>query len=120
VDTVGIKIHLSLAPALQSRVKPDETLFLFAEAPGASGGPPLAARKLQASDLPLDITLSDQDAVVPGRSLSGYSELVVTARISMHGTPTAQAGDLMGQARWVKKDNKPLPLVIDAAVTGAQ
>ncbi|HSC46649.1 MAG TPA: c-type cytochrome biogenesis protein CcmI [Gammaproteobacteria bacterium] len=115
-DTVEIKVYLSLAPALVSRVKPDETLFLFAEAPGASGGPPLAVRKLKASDLPLDITLSDQDVVVPGRSLSGYSELIVTARISTGGTPTAQPGDLMGQGRWTKKDTKPIALVIDTVV----
>jgi len=115
-DTGGIKIHLSLALALRERVKPDETLFVFAEVPGAAGGPPLVARKFKVSDLPLDIMLSDQDAVVPGRSLSGYAELTVTARISTSGTPAAQLGDLMGQGRWTKKDSKPIALIIDTVV----
>jgi cytochrome c-type biogenesis protein CcmH len=115
-DTAGVKIHLSLAPALRERVKPDEALFVFAEVPGAAAGPPLAARKLKASDLPIDITLSDQDAVVPGRSLSGYAELIVTARISTSGTPAAQPSDLTGQGSWTKKNGKPIALVIDTVV----
>ena len=115
-DSGVIKVHLSLAPALQSHVKPDETLFLFVEAPAAAGEPPLAARKLTAGDLPLDITLSDQDAVVPGRRLAGYSELIVVARISTSGTPASQPGDLMGQGRWTKKGTQPIALVIDTVV----
>jgi cytochrome c-type biogenesis protein CcmH len=115
-DSAGIRLHVSLAPALQAKVAPDETVFVFAEAPGGAGGPPLAARRFQASDLPLDLSLGDQDAVVPGRSLSSYADLVITVRISVSGAPAAQTGDLEGRGEWKKAGRKPLAIVIDASV----
>lgn len=115
-DSDGIRLHVSLAPALHAKVTQDETVFVFAETPGGAGGPPLAARRFHVSDLPLDLSLGDQDAVVPGRSLSSYTDLVITARISMSGAPTAQTGDLEGQGEWKKVGGKPLAIVIDTTV----
>jgi cytochrome c-type biogenesis protein CcmH len=115
-DSAGIHLHVILAAALQSKVAPDETVFVFAEAPGGAGGPPLAARRFHVRDLPLDLSLGDQDAVVPGRSLSSYADLVVTARISVSGAPVAKAGDLEGRAEWKKAGGRPLVIVIDTPV----
>ncbi|HLW74692.1 MAG TPA: hypothetical protein VKT74_06450, partial [Gammaproteobacteria bacterium] len=115
-DSAGIRLHVTLAPSLQAKVTPDETLFVFAEASGGAGGPPLAARRFHVSDLPLDLSLGDQDAVVPGRSLSAYADLMITARISVNGMPAAQAGDMEGRGEWKKAGGKPLAIVIDASV----
>lgn len=112
----GIRIHVSLAPGLSSQVKPDETLFVFALPAGAAGGPPLAARRLQAGDLPMDLTLSDQDSPIPGRTLSGQAHVRVMARISVSGTPEQQPGDLVGQAEWDAASGKPLAIVIDTQI----
>lgn len=112
-----IHLHVSLASALQGRVRPDETLFVFAQTPGVAGGPPLAARRLHVSDLPLDLVLSDQDAVLPGRVLSGQADVQVTARISAGDTPLAKPGDYTGKAEWKKASgDKPLAIVIDTVV----
>ena len=112
----GIRIHVSLAPALAAQVKPDETLFVFALPAGGAGGPPLAARRLQAGQLPLDITLTDQDSPIPGRTLSGQAEVMVMARISVSGTPEQHPGDLLGQAQWDAASGKPVTIVIDTQV----
>lgn len=112
----GIHIHVSLAPALAAQVKPDETLFVFALPAGGAGGPPLAARRLQAGQLPLDITLTDQDSPIPGRTLSGRAEVLVMARISVSGTPEQHPGDLLGQAQWDAASGKPVTIVIDTQV----
>jgi len=112
----GIRIHVSLAPALASQVRADETLFVFAVPAGGAGGPPLAARRLQAGQLPLDIALTDQDSPIPGRTLSGQAHVLVMARVSVSGTPEQHAGDLVGQAQWDAASGKPLSIVIDTQV----
>ena len=115
-STVTIRMHVSLAPALKAAAGADETLFVFAEPEGGAGGPPLAVKRFHVSDLPLDIELSDQDAVMPGRHLEDYGRLTVTARISPSGSPTPQAGDLEGLGTWSKASAKALDLVIDTPV----
>ena len=114
--TGGISVHLSLAPALRAQVSPDETLFVFALPQGGTGGPPLAARRLQAGALPLDVTLTDQDSPIPGRTLSGQARVTVIARISRSGTPEQQPGDLVGQVDWSEASGKSLAIVIDTVV----
>lgn len=112
----GIRLHVSLAPALNAKVRPDETLFVFALPAGAAGGPPLAAKRLQAGDLPVDLTLTDQDSPIPGRTLSGQARVLVMARISVGGTPEQQPGDFVGRAEWDAASGKVLAIVIDTQV----
>ena len=54
---------------------------------------PLAARKLTASQLPINIVLSDNDALMEGRSLADANKVRVVARLSSSGTATPQPGD---------------------------
>lgn len=110
-----IAVHVSLAPALAAKVSPDAIVFIYVQPKSGASGPPLAARRLKLSELPLDLTLSDQDAVIPGRVISAYSDVVVSARISLSGTAAPRAGDLMGRAEWHKGD-KPLNIVIDTVL----
>jgi cytochrome c-type biogenesis protein CcmH len=113
---VTIAVSVSLGPALAAAVSPDTTVFVYAQPKAGAGGPPLAAKRLQVKDLPVDIKLSDQDAVVPGRAISSYDTVIVTARISKSGTPAPQAGDLIGKAEWSKAMGKPIAIVIDSVV----
>ena len=115
-STTGIHLHVSLAAALRTQVKPDETLFVFALPAGAVGGPPLAARRLQVGDLPLDLTLTDQDSPIPGRTLSGQTHVVLIARVSASGTPEQHPGDLVGQAQWDAASGKSVAIVIDTEI----
>ncbi|HEV2110696.1 MAG TPA: c-type cytochrome biogenesis protein CcmI [Gammaproteobacteria bacterium] len=112
----GIRIHVSLAPALNAQVQPGETLFVFALPMGAAGGPPLAARRFQAGELPLDLTLTDRDSPIPGRTLSGQTRVVLIARVSISGAPEQQPGDFLGQTQWDAAGGKPAAIVIDTVV----
>jgi cytochrome c-type biogenesis protein CcmH len=114
--TLSVSLHVSLAPALAKGLSPDTVLFVYAQPKAGAGGPPLAVRRLQVKDLPLDIKLSAQDAVVPGRSIAGYDKLQVTARVSRSGTAVPQAGDLVGRGEWLKATGKPLSIVIDTVL----
>jgi cytochrome c-type biogenesis protein CcmH len=113
---VSIKLHVSLSKALAAGLAPDTTVFVYVEPKDGEAGPPLAARRFKLEELPLDLSLSDKDAVVPGRVISAYEAVIVSARVSKGGTATPHAGDLVGQGEWMKASSKPLSLVIDTVV----
>jgi cytochrome c-type biogenesis protein CcmH len=94
-DAVSIAGVVSLAPALQGRVSPNDTVFVFAR---AASGPrmPLAIVRKQVKDLPLQFTLDDSMAMNPAMKLSSFQQVVVGARISKTGNAMPQSGDLEG------------------------
>lgn len=107
---------VALAPALAGKVAPEDTVFVYAR---ALDGPsmPLAVVRRPARDLPFEFTLDDSMAMTPQARLSGYSEVVVTARVSKSGSATPQPGDL--QARPVTARvgaSTPLTLLIDRQI----
>ena len=91
----GLTVNVILADRLAADLDGSETLFVFARA--ADGPPmPLAVVRGRVSDLPLTVTLDDSMAMAAGMKLSNFDRVVVGARISMSGTPTASSGDLQG------------------------
>ncbi len=91
----GLTVNVILADHLAAGLDGSETLFVFARA--ADGPPmPLAVVRGRVSDLPLTVTLDDSMAMAAGMKLSNFDRVVVGARISMSGTPTASSGDLQG------------------------
>lgn len=100
-NTQAITVTVSLSAELKDKVKPEDTVFIYAKA--VAGPPmPLAAARKQVKDLPLDIKLDDSMAMMPQLKLSGFKEVKVGARISLSGTPQAQAGDLFAEQSSVK------------------
>jgi cytochrome c-type biogenesis protein CcmH len=71
---------------------------------------PIAARKLAASQLPTEILLSDNDALMDGRSLSAAGKVRVVARLSTSGTATPQAGDWEAISDIIGIADKPIKL----------
>lgn len=98
VAPVAVRVLVKLAPPLAAQVSPDDTLFVFAK---AATGPamPLAVVKRKASELPVQVTLDDSMAMTPAAKLSGYDEVLISARVSKQGSPQAQSGDLEGVVR---------------------
>jgi cytochrome c-type biogenesis protein CcmH len=101
VDHSAIQVRISLAPELRDKTKPSDTVFIYAK---ASSGPPmpLAAARKQVEDLPLTLTLDDSMAMMPQLKLSAFESVLVGARVSLSGDPSAQAGDLEGEEGPVK------------------
>ena len=100
-----------LSPALAARMAPGDTLFVFAR---AAEGPrmPLAIVRREAS-LPFAFTLDDSMAMSPQMRLSGFTRVVVGARISKSGNATPQAGDLIGQSAVVAPGAAGVRVLID-------
>ncbi|HKT32408.1 MAG TPA: c-type cytochrome biogenesis protein CcmI [Gammaproteobacteria bacterium] len=109
----SIHVRVTLDARLRNQVSPDETLFVFAEPVGERGGPPLAVRRFQVRDLPIEVTLSSADAVIAGHDLASVARATIVARIASRGTAMPQPGDLVGQAGWQSGRNRPVNILID-------
>ncbi|WP_455204643.1 c-type cytochrome biogenesis protein CcmI [Kaarinaea lacus] len=107
--------EVSIDPALNSKVSPSDTVFIFAR---AANGPrmPLAILKKQVSDLPIKFTLDDSLAMNPGMALSKFQEIIVAARVSKTGNAMPQSGDLKGSTSVIKVGAQNLKIIIDSAV----
>ncbi|AFC85511.1 tetratricopeptide repeat protein [Frateuria aurantia] len=108
-----LPVTVSLAPALASRLKPGDSLFIYAR---AVGGPPmpLAATKRPASSLPATVTLTDAMAMMPQRNLSAATQVIVGARISHSGQAMPAAGDLEGESAPIRLPvSAPVSIVVD-------
>jgi cytochrome c-type biogenesis protein CcmH len=94
--SASVKIAVTISPELKAKLGPNDVLFVFAKA--ANGPPmPLAVHRSPAvdlsSDTPLQIVLSDSDAMMPSMKLSMFPKISVGARVSKSGVANAQSGD---------------------------
>jgi cytochrome c-type biogenesis protein CcmH len=110
-----VPLQVTLSPELAERAPADAVLFIFARTPGA-GGPPIAAVRRRAGELPLSITLSDANAMMAGRQLSTEPELQLVARVALGGSITESEGDLVGETIYRMDSGETARLVIDEVV----
>ncbi len=110
----GIALRIEVAPGLAGRVPAGTTMFVLARS--GTGGPPLAAVRRSSNELPLDITLTDANAMIPGTSLKQVESLSLVARVSLTGRPVASPGDLYGEVRYDPASSGRIKLTIDRVV----
>ena len=111
LDGVTVTINLSLDPSIE--FTPEQLVFVaIIEADGPPM--PLAARKLVASQLPLELILSDRDALMAGRSLADKN-IKVLARLSSTGSATPQQGDWQVISDAVESNSAALQFSLEIA-----
>ncbi|MFK8051290.1 MAG: tetratricopeptide repeat protein [Halioglobus sp.] len=93
----GLRIRVSLAPSLRSKIPDDTNVFIFARGAdtresGGSGAPLAAARRV-VTDFPVEIELDDSMAMVADRTISSVSSVIVGARVALSGGPVKGPGD---------------------------
>lgn len=104
-NQTGIEVTVKLAKELQSKLQPDDTLFVFARA--LNGSPiPLAVVRQPVGRFPLVVALTDKQSMMPTMKLSTVESVVVGARISKTGTPQGASGDLEAIAVPVTQNGK--------------
>ncbi len=97
VQTSAIKITVNLAPQFTDKLPTQGTLFVFAKA--ANGPPmPLAVVKLTDYSFPIEVQLSDSNAMVAGLTLSSVNKIILTARISKDASVMPSTGELEGRS----------------------
>ncbi len=113
--SASLIVRVSVAESVSDFLAPDTTVFVIARDP-AQPSPPIAVTRRRLSELPATIELSDRDAMIPGRPLSGFGSVEVVARASVSGTPAAQAGDWFGSGVVDQSSSGEIDLVIDQIV----
>jgi len=109
----SIEVSVSLDAALKDKVKPGDTVFIFAR---AAKGPrmPLAIVRKRVSDLPVTVTLDDTMAMSPAMVLSAFPQVTVGARVSKSGQAMPSDGDLQGSKSPVETaDKQSISIVIN-------
>ncbi|MBU1187695.1 MAG: tetratricopeptide repeat protein [Gammaproteobacteria bacterium] len=92
---VTIEFDTALQQRLQQHSGPAPVLFLFARRPD-SPGPPLAIQRVENPQAPLQLTLSNAQAMVPGNDLGSLGQgaaVELVARLSWSGNASAASGD---------------------------
>ena len=115
-----ITIQIDADPAMIAALPPQAVLFVTAYNADAAG-PPVAVKRLQGVTLPLTVTLSDADHVMPTAKLSATARVRVSARFARSGTVEPDAGDLVAAPGLVQLANaRPITLRLapGAATTG--
>lgn len=114
----GAHLHVEVAldPKLAGRLAPGDVLFVYAKA--ASGPPmPLAIQRMDATQLPVTVTLTDGMGMLPSMKLSQFPQVVVGARVSKSGNAMPQSGDLQVLSKPIAvTTTAPIKLTIDSVV----
>lgn len=114
----GAQLHVEVAldPKLRDKLAPGAILFVYAKA--AEGPPmPLAIQRMEASKLPVTVTLTDGMGMLPSMKLSQFPQVVVGARVSKSGNAMPQSGDLQVLSKPISMTTTdPIRLTIDQVV----
>ena len=103
----ALRGRVALSPEAESLVHPDDTVFVFAKESPEHRMPVVALRK-RVSDLPLDFVLTDKEMMVPDSSLSDFTELVITAKVSRSGNASDDSQGLEAWSPPVSPSDMPL------------
>lgn len=96
--TRGVSGRVEIAPGLGAA--PDDVVFIIARAPGQRI--PAAVIRTTVAQLPREFRLDDSLAMSPQSRISGLREVLVDARVSKSGQPSAQPGDLVAETQQVE------------------
>ena len=90
-------VALTLGDALPSELPASTPVFVIARDPNAPS-PPIAVVRRELGQLPGTVAITDGDAMIPGRVVSGFETLEIVARVSASGQPIQSSGDWFGSA----------------------
>ena len=111
-----LTVEVALDPKLNDKLAPGDVLFVYAKA--ANGPPmPLAIQRMQASQLPVTVILTDGMGMLPSMKLSQFSQVIIGARVSKSGNAIAQSGDMQTLSQPLDVNSTaPVALTIDQVV----
>ena len=115
----GRSLSVAVSRATDLELSDSAVVFVYARA--ASGPPaPLAVQRFPVAQLPLQITLDESMAMVPGMSLGTFDEVVVIARISQSGEVAPSPGDYEARSEVIDqtKEVATVSLEISEPISG--
>jgi cytochrome c-type biogenesis protein CcmH len=89
---------VEIADSLRAQLRSGDALYVLARR--SDGSPmPIAVKRFANPEFPSQFVLDKESIMVPGTALAGLRNIIVIARISHSGSPTAAPGDIEGEAR---------------------
>lgn len=113
--SAGLSISVSLGNDALAANLGDTTVFIIVRDP-QQPSPPIAAVRRRLAELPTVVSISDSDAMIPGRVPSGFPRLEIIARVSIAGQPVAATGDWFGDAAIDTADLSEVQITINQQV----
>ncbi len=110
-----VSADVSVSQEAAATLPAEATVFVIARDPNAPS-PPIAVTRRRLSELPTTVELRDQDSMIPGRSLSGFAEFELVARVSVSGEPVARSGDWFATAIVNPSESRDVDLAIQEQV----
>lgn len=107
-DGLSVSGTVSLSPNLAATIEPEQTVFVFVRQPG--GGPPVAALRFKASELPVNFAFEGVQRMSNGPL---PDQIIVAARLSRQGDATPRPGDLEGTSPPAAPDAAGVDVIID-------
>jgi cytochrome c-type biogenesis protein CcmH len=114
-DGAVVAASIALSDSAAAALPPNGVVFVIARDP-AQPVPPIAVSRRMLSELPTVVELGDGESMVAGRSLSGFDEFELEARVSLSGQPGRQPGDWFGSVLVRPAENGSVSLSIDTQV----
>lgn len=103
----GIAIQVTIAQTIIEASPPQAQLFILAAPPGQTM--PVAVKKLSLQ-ADTQLTLNDQDMMMPGGSLQDYPKLEIRAKITRDGTATGETLASATSAAFTPPPPEPIEL----------
>ena len=91
-----LALAIDITPELRSTVDESKLVFIVARAVDGPAAP-LAVRRITVKDLPIELSLSDQDSMLDSFTISKFANIEVSARVSQSGQALPQVGDLRSE-----------------------
>lgn len=114
-EDVIVSARISLSEEAMDSLQQDATVFILARDP-AQPSPPIAVTRAMLSQFPIEVTFTDNDSMMQGRTLSMYPEFELIARVAVSGQRTQQSGDWFGAVMVRPAENKSIDLTISEQV----
>ena len=117
IEDTGKKVTgtITLDPALKSQLPADKILFLFVRPKGVKRGPPLAAKRVFATEFPMTFTIGQSDTMMPGAEFDGA--ITLTVRLDQDGNASSAKGDIEGSIE-THAEAKNVKVVLDHIIGG--
>ncbi|RUO56176.1 c-type cytochrome biogenesis protein CcmI [Pseudidiomarina homiensis] len=113
-----LRVTVEISEALRAQVPADATLFVFVKA--VDGAPmPAAVVRQPVSEFPVEVLLSDAQAMLPDYKMSQLNQWQVEARISTDDRIEIARGDLGAEAKVVEaRASAEVTLIISQTLAG--
>ncbi len=115
-SAVAVSVTVTISDEIKAQLNDVKKVFIYAK---AVNGPrfPIAAVQVESNQLPTEVVLDDQSAVMSSAKISDFENITIGAHISKSGTAIATTGDFVAQpVKWSRSSGVKVNLLINQII----